>query len=238
MHHEQNFSYHSFADDSNILVSSSDLNELNSKLNSVLCCISICFQNNQLVLNLNKTHTVKFASSKILTYPLNTVYNNQALTVTENIKFLGMHLNCNLTWKSHTDNLIKKLISISFMFRKLLPIVNGKVIHMVDLAHFYSHISYHIIFWGLSSSMRNVFIVQKRAIRIMLRLGRRSFCREVFKKLDILTFPCLYIYSLMLFAVKNLNIYPPNSSVHGMTTRQENKLRIPSVRLSSIQRGV
>jgi len=43
-----------FADDTNILVSSSDLNELNSKLNSVLCFIFKWFQNNQLVPNLNK----------------------------------------------------------------------------------------------------------------------------------------------------------------------------------------
>ena len=56
-----------FADDTNILVSSSDLNELNSKLNSVLRCISKWFQNNQLVLNLNKIYIVKFASSKLLT---------------------------------------------------------------------------------------------------------------------------------------------------------------------------
>jgi len=42
----------------------------------------------------------------------------------------------------------------------------------------------------------------------------------------------------MLFAVKNLNIYQTNSSVHGMNTRQQNKLHIPSVRLSSIQRDV
>jgi len=34
------------------------------------------------------------------------------------------------------------------------------------------------------------------------------------------TVPCLYIYALMLFAVKNLNIYLTNSSVHGMNTRQ------------------
>jgi hypothetical protein len=65
-----------FADGTNIFVSSSDLNELNSNLNSVLCCISKWFQNNQLVLNLNKMHTVKFVSSKLLTYPLNIVYKN------------------------------------------------------------------------------------------------------------------------------------------------------------------
>jgi hypothetical protein len=42
----------------------------------------------------------------------------------------------------------------------------------------------------------------------------------------------------MLFAVTNLNIYQTNSSVHGMNTRQQNKLHIPSGRLSSIRRGV
>jgi len=109
---------------------------------------------------------------------------------------------------------------------------------MVYFAHFYSHISYGIVFWGSSSSMRNVFIIQKRAIRIMLRLGPRSSCIEGFKKLDVLTVLFLYIYALMLFAVKNLNIYQTNSSVHSMNTGQQYKLHIPSVRLSSIQRGV
>ena len=86
-----------FADDTNIRVSSSDLNELNSKLSSVLHCISIWFQNNQFVLNLNMMHIVKIISSKLLTYPMNNVYNNQALTVTENVKCLGRHLDCILT---------------------------------------------------------------------------------------------------------------------------------------------
>jgi hypothetical protein len=64
------------AHDTNILVSSSDLNELNSKLNSVLPCIFKWFKNNQLVCSLNKTRIVKFASSKLLTYLLLIAYNN------------------------------------------------------------------------------------------------------------------------------------------------------------------
>ena len=56
--------------------------------------------------------------------------------------------------------------------------------------------------------------------------------------MDILTVPYLYIYALMLFAVKNLNIYQTNVSVHGVNTRQQNKLHIPSVRLSSLQSAV
>ena len=73
------------------------------------------------------------------------------------------------------------------------------------------------------------------ANRIMLRLGLRSSSRVGFTKLDILTVPCLYIYALMSFAVKNLNIYQPNTSVHCMNANQRNELHITSVRLSSIQ---
>jgi hypothetical protein len=42
----------------------------------------------------------------------------------------------------------------------------------------------------------------------------------------------------MLFAVKNPHIYQTNTSVHGMNTRQQNKLHVPPVSLSSMQRGV
>jgi len=35
----------------------------------------------------------------------------------------------------------------------------------------------------------------------------------------------------LYIAVKNLNIYQTNSSVHGINTRQQNKLHMPSVRL-------
>ena len=111
-------------------------------------------QNNQFVLNLNKI--VKFTSSKFLINPLQIANNNQAVTVTENIKHLGKHLYCHLTWKSHIYNLvyIKKSL-IGLMLRKLLPIVNVKMLHMVDSAHFHSQISYGIIFWGSALSLRN-----------------------------------------------------------------------------------
>jgi hypothetical protein len=80
----------------------------------------------------------------------------------------------------------------------------------------------------------NIFIIQKRVIGIMLRMGPRHTCWA----LDIITVPCLYIYTVMLNAHNNLNIFQTNSSVHGMNTRQQNKLHIPSERLSSILRGV
>jgi hypothetical protein len=103
---------------------------------------------------------------------------------------------------------------------------------------FIQKISYCWIFSGSSSSVRNVFIIQERAIRILLRLGPRSDGGEGLQKLDIHTVPYLYIYALMLFAVKSLCIYQTSTSVHNMNTRQQNKVHTPSVGLSSIQRDV
>jgi len=57
------------------------------------------------------------------------------------------------------------------MLRKLLLVVNVKMLQMAYFEHFYSQISYGIIFYSSSSSMSYVFIIQKRTNRIMLRLG-------------------------------------------------------------------
>jgi hypothetical protein len=64
-----------------------------------------------------------------------------------------------------------------------------------------------------------------------------SSCREGFRKLDIITVFCVYIYGLMLIAVKNPHFHESNS-VQGMNRRQQYKLRVPSVTLSTKQKGV
>jgi hypothetical protein len=54
-------------------------------------------------------------------------------------------------------------------------------------------------------------------------------------KLDILTQPCLYIYSLM-FVLKNMDNYQTNSSIHTINTRCKNQLHRPVANLSSFQK--
>jgi hypothetical protein len=162
-------------------------------------------------------------------------YNYQALSVTENIKFLGMQLECNLTGNYvHSDNLVKTTEFNLLQAEKIITYCKFKNVKN-GLFGIFLQISYGTILCGLFSAMRNVFIIQQTAIRIVLRMGPSS-CREGFKELNILTVPCLYIHALMLFAVKNLHIYQTNSSVHRMNISQQNKLRIPLIRLSSIER--
>jgi hypothetical protein len=95
-----------YAHDTTVIVTSNDLNTLNDKLNIVMKRICSWFHNNHLVLNLGKTHLVKFTTPKSLEYTLSVTYNNLGLRADDNVKFLGMYLDCRLNWK-HPENLVK-----------------------------------------------------------------------------------------------------------------------------------
>jgi len=56
--------------------------------------------------------------------------------------------------------------------------------------------SYGIMFWGNSSHSSIIFKMQKRVIRIIMGYGYRESCRELVKKLKILT-----LSSYILFVI-------------------------------------
>ena len=55
-----------------------------------------------------------------------------------------------------------------------------------------------IIFWGRSSNVSKLFILQKRIIRIINNTGVRESCREALKNMEIMTLCSQYIFSLTL----------------------------------------
>ena len=151
-----------FADDTSILATSNNYAELNQNLNFLLQLTSKWFKINQLVLSTNKTYTIKFVSYKAPIYPLHLIDADQTLSVTDTIKFLGLHLDSHLSWKSHTNVLVRKLSSVCYVLRKLSNILNIVTLRIVYFAYFQSLVNYGIIFWGSSSTMHNVFLMQKK----------------------------------------------------------------------------
>jgi hypothetical protein len=82
------------------------------------------------------------------------------------------------------------------------------------------------------------FLLQKIDNQNYDRSLPKLLCRSLFRKLDILTFPCLDIFSLMLFVLNNSNNFHTNSSVHETNTRYKYQLQRSVVNLSCYQRRV
>jgi hypothetical protein len=68
--------------------------------------------------------------------------------------------------------------------------------------------------------------------------GRLDSCRGLFKKLHILPLQSQYIFSILLFVVKNRNYFRSNTDIHDIYICCNHNLHLPSTNLSIVQRGV
>jgi hypothetical protein len=97
---------------------------------------------------------------------------------------------------------------------------------------------YGIAFWGNSPNAKRIFLLQKRAVRVMMGLRQRDTCRPVLKKLNILTLASQYILSLMIFMISNLEYFIFNDTIHDKTTRHRGNLHVLQSHLAIRQKGV
>lgn len=72
----------------------------------------------------------------------------------------------------------------------------------------------------------------------MLGVSSRCSCIGLFRKMDILTFLCLYIFLWMSFVLNNINNFHTNSCVHEINTIYKKQFRRPVAILSCYQMGV
>ena len=103
-------------------------------------------------------------------------------------------------------------------------------------SYFHSVLRYGILFWGNSPICRDIFRIQKRAMRITTSKGRRESCRELFKELKILTLPSQYIHLVLVFVMKNRGLFIPNNDIHDHNTRHNLDFHLPTTHLSIVQR--
>lgn len=179
-----------FADDTTIVVNAKSESLLCEEIEDILQKINKWCSDNGLVLNTNKTNVIRI-NPIISTNPV------------ESVKFLGLLFDPTLNWKSHIEFLCKKLNQICFQLRQLKNKISTESLLLIYYANFFSRMSYGIIAWGSSSSANRVFVIQKRALRILFGLRKRESCVPAFKKYGLLTLPSLYILELVKFHTKN-----------------------------------
>jgi hypothetical protein len=72
----------------------------------------------------------------------------------------------------------------------------------------------------------------------MMGRGYRESCRDLFKELDILPLRSQYIYSLMMFVIKNREKFVTNKDYHKLKTRQDLNMHMHQVNLAIFSKGV
>ena len=228
-----------FADDTSVIISNINFIDFSTSANPVLAHMIEWFSANMLVLNLEKTNIMKFLTINLPYCALTIGHKDKYIEEVVNLKFLGIQTDNHFNWKNHTDQIIFKLGAACYIVRQMYYIRNNDTLRSIYLAYFHCIVSYGIIFWGNSFNSKKIFTWQKRIIRIMVGAHPKAACRNLFKKLEILTVPSQCIYSLMrFFLIGNLEKFQTNSSVHSINTRNKHRLHRPVANLSCFQKGI
>lgn len=225
-----------FADDADIIISAlnifSGIREFEDTMNRVNeWCIE-----NQLVINNDKTQCIIFKTERANRYyPKSITYRNTVVSISECVKFLGVHIDSFMKYHSHVEEVNKKLKSVIFALRILRDQVDVDVLKTVYYAMFHSQLSYGIIFWGSSSGAHQIMRTQKSALRVIFRLGFRESCRGKFKQNNILTIYGLYIYKILMFMHKHQHYFCSHLNVNN--TRRIHPFNFPVHSLSLTEKG-
>ena len=206
-----------FADDTNLFYSHSNIKMLYETINKELTHINEWFNANKLSLNTSKTKYTFFHKLRISDHiPLRLptlLINNSEIKREYAIKFLGVMLNENITWKDHIkliENKISKNIGILYKAKFLL---NQKCLKNIYFSFIHSYLNYANIAWASTNrtKLRKLFIKQKQAIRIIYYKGRQTHARPLMKNLNALNIYQINIFQILLFMFKVKNNVIPNT---------------------------
>jgi hypothetical protein len=183
-----------FADDTNLLFHDKDINNLKEKsrcLNSVYDWLSA----NRLSLNIQKTQYIIFHTqqrqSKSDLDNISIEINGISLKRTQSTKFLGIIIDENLTWKDHKSQVCTKIGKMVALLQRLKNIIPKQTLKCLYTAFIQPYLQCGILSWGSSNNDR-IFLLQKRAVRLVSGAKYKSHTDPIFKRLGILKINDIY----------------------------------------------
>ena len=160
--------FYLFADDTNIYYEAENLYQLQRVISKELKKVKIWLDVNKLSLNIDKTNYIIFkspqhSSSETVSIKIGSL----PVKRTSYVKFLGILLDENLSWKYHLTELSKKLARTCGMFFKVRHFLPINVLICLYNSLFSPFLQYGILVWGLTheSYINPVFLLQKRVVR-------------------------------------------------------------------------
>ncbi len=185
----------SFADDTTAYMSHHNIDDLCKDTNTELAKMNDWFCANKLALNTKKTKFTILcpkSNNKHLAARTNLTINGTTIErighqqQEKYVKFLGINMDDNLSWSNHISILRSKLSRSIFALNRVKNLFPHDVLKSLYFSLIHSHINYGLLAWGNASSVKQIEILQKKAIRIINKKPYNAHTEPLFRKEKIL----------------------------------------------------
>ena len=155
------------------------------------------------------------------------------------VKFLGSFIDESLSWKFHIDhacNKISKSVGIISGARFVLSTKTKLSLYYILI---YPYISYCNLVWSSAYVTSHIWLLQKRAVRVITNSLYQTHSAPLFLQLKVLdiikvnTFHIarfMFLYHNRLLPISLLNLFVTNNQIHSHDTRNANSYRPHSCR--------
>ena len=159
-----------------------------------------------------KTNFVIFHSPlNLLKESINIKIGKQHVKQAKYVKFLGLLLDENLSWRYHLCELSKKLSRTCGIFFKVRHLLPTSVLVSLYNSLFSSFLQYGIIVWGLNYEVHTtpIYLLEKRVVRAITFKSFTSPSTPIFSNLKILKLYDLFQLKLLTFVYESVNKISP-----------------------------
>jgi hypothetical protein len=159
-----------YADDTEIHVSGTTVEEVCMVLQPEIDRIVHWFHCNKLTVNITKTCCILFTTNRnVLSTKLNLTVDGNPIEQVTSLKYLGLHPDSSFTWTEHISQLCNKISPKIGLLRKLKHLLPVQCVDNVYRTTVQPHIDYCLPVWGFTSgiNLQRVQRLQNRAARII-----------------------------------------------------------------------
>jgi len=221
-----------FADDTALLASGSNIEELNRFVNSEFQKVVYYFRKNRLSLHPEKTKFMIFSNSvnvkkdppqifanynnlngpedANLVYPIENITVNSTVPA---IRYLGVYFDPQLNFKYHIKIISNKISRMLYFYRQVKNILTEKAKRFLYFSSIHSHLIFAIHIWSCTpdSNLNPLILKQKMAIRILNDAPYNAHTEPLFKSCAILPLKSLSEYFKIQFMQKFTQGFLPPS---------------------------
>ena len=195
---------------------------------------------NKLILNLSKTYYIIHSFRNFNTENFDLKINNHNIENVDQGLFLGTYIDKKLNFKSHIDYIsskISKSIGILFKLSKLKACKS--VLKHIYYSLVHSHLIYNIICYAgtYDSHVERLFLLQKRALRIINKSSFLAHTDPLFHSNNILKVQDMYKLYVAIYMYNNWEAESYAVS-HDYNTRNRNSLVPSAARLTATERSI
>jgi len=235
-----------FADDTNVFLSGKSVDETIQKMNDELINIVEWLRSNRLSLNIEKTNFMVFHTIRrnVDMSDIGLFIDRKRIEKVDNVKFIGVILDSNLTWSKHIQMVKTKIARGIGIINKARKSIGLSTLVMLYNTLIYPHFLYCIEVWGSAADvyLSSLFKLQKRCVRLMKSVHYRTHSLPIFKELDILPLDKIHQHCVITFMFKFVKDMLPvvfkeifHRSDSFYETRQSNKFKVQKCRTTLFQ---